>query len=62
MARLFLEGNSLVDRHDRNIVFDRIHEAALFTDKPVARAGKRNVSLAFGTAENVEQFFLYSHL
>ena len=59
---IVLQSDGLINQHDWNIISDRIYELTMIADKPVSGLVEPYIALAFGAAENVEEFFLYRHL
>jgi hypothetical protein len=59
---LALERNSLINEHDGDIIFDRIHELALIADESVTTLVKSYIAFAFRTAKDIEEILLHGHL
>ena len=51
---LSLKWLGLIDEHDGDVVLDFIQEAALVADEAVARFVQVNISLAFGTSQDIQ--------
>jgi hypothetical protein len=53
--------HSLLDQHDGNIVFDRIHEVTSITDEPVVGLIEMDIPLALGARQDIQEILADCH-
>src|SRR5262245_59515449 len=56
ISQASLQRLRLLDKHNRDIDFDRKKQMTGVTDEPVLPIGKTQITFALGTGKNVEQF------
>ena len=47
----------LIDQHDRNVVFDRVHQPAGLADQAVVCRVEMNIPLTLRARENIQKIF-----